>query len=472
MGGKGERMKDNKDKPKPKGDFKKEEKVLLKNQLMESEERFEILFEHAPDAYYINDLRGRFVDGNKAAENTIGYKKSELIGKNFLKLGILPARYVPKAVKALIKNRKGISTESEEFVLIRKDKKLVDVEISTHPVKINGDRFVLGIARDISKRKQLERALKKSEKEKSVILNSSPMHVLYQDMDYNIIWANKAACDSIKKDLKEIKGKKCYQVWEKSSTPCQGCPVDRVWKTGKMEKGERRSKDGRYWFISGMPIRNDDGQTIGVIETALDITEQKQAQDKLKKIMNAIIETISKIMDTRDPYTAGHQIRVSQLAICITQGMNLSSDKIESVRIASLIHDIGKIGIPSEILTKPTELDDIEFSFIKKHPELGYAILKDIDFPYPIAQIVLQHHERNDGSGYPQHLKGDKILLEAKIIAVADVVEAMSSHRPYRAALGIEAALEEIIKNKGILYEPDVVDSCVRLFREKGFRFE
>ncbi len=465
-------MKDNKDKPKLKESFVKKEKVFLKNKLMESEERFEILFEHAPDAYYINDLRGRFVDGNKAAEKTIGYKKSELIGKSFLKLGVLPARYLPRAVGTLIKNRKGISTGPEEFVLFRKDKKMVDVEISTHPVKINGDRFVLGIARDISKRKQLEQALKNSEKEKSVILNSSPMHVLYQDMHHNIIWANKAACDSIKRDLKEIQGKKCYQVWEKSSISCQGCPVDRVWKTGKMEKGERRAKDGRYWFINGTPIKNDDGEITGVIETALDITEQKQAQNKLKKTIDAIIETISKIMDTRDPYTAGHQIRVSQLAIRIAQEMNLSPDKIESVKIASLIHDIGKIGIPSELLTKPTKLDVIEFSFIKKHPEIGFTILKDIDFPYPIAQIVLQHHERNDGSGYPQGLKRKDILLEAKIINVADVVEAMSSHRPYREALEIDVALDEIVRNKGILYEPRIVDVCVKLFKEKGFKFK
>jgi PAS domain S-box-containing protein len=337
-------MKDNKDKPRIKKDFKKKEKTFLKNKLIESEERFKILFEYAPDAYYINDLRGRFVDGNKAAEKIIGYKKSEIIGKNFLKIGILPARYIPKAVKALIKNRKGISTDPEEFVLTRKDKKLVEVEISTYPVKINGDHFVLGIARDISKRKQLEQALKISEKEKSVILNSSPMHVLYQDINHEIIWANKAACDSIKKDLKEIQGKKCYKVWERISTLGQDCPVPRVWKTGKIERGERKSKNGKYWFINAAPIKNDNGKITGVIETALDITEQKQAQNKLKKTMNAIIETISKIMDTRDPYTAGHQIRVSQLAFCIAEEMKLPPDKIEGVRIASLIHDIGKIG--------------------------------------------------------------------------------------------------------------------------------
>jgi PAS domain S-box-containing protein/putative nucleotidyltransferase with HDIG domain len=467
-------MKDNNQKPDPviSKEIKNIRKEVTEKGLNGSEDRFKLLFDYAPDGYYISDLEGTFIDGNKAAERITGYNRSELLGKNYFKVGLLSLKDVSKAISALKKNRRGLPTKLQEFTLKRKDGTLIDVEISTYPIRINKKMYALGIARDISKRKQLERALKNSEREKSVILNSSPMHVLYQDMNHNIIWANKTACDSIKKDLKEIQGKKCYEVWERSFTPCQGCPVDRVWKTGKMEKGERKSKDGKYWFINATPIKNDEGEITGIIETALDITEQKQDQKKLKKTMNAIIETISKIMDTRDPYTAGHQIRVSQLAIHIAQEMGLSPDKIESVRIASLIHDIGKIGIPSEILTKPTNLDAIEFSFIKKHPEIGYTILKDIDFPYPIAKIVLQHHERNDGSGYPQGLKGKDILLEAKIINVADVVEAMSSHRPYREALGVDVALDEITKNKGVLYDSEIVDVCVKLFKEKGFRFE
>jgi HD-GYP domain-containing protein (c-di-GMP phosphodiesterase class II) len=152
--------------------------------------------------------------------------------------------------------------------------------------------------------------------------------------------------------------------------------------------------------------------------------------------------------------------------------MKLPEDKIEGIRIASLIHDIGKIGLPAEILSKPTKLADIEFSLIKGHSQTGYDILKSIDFSYPIAQIVLQHHERLNGSGYPNNLKGDKILLEARILGVADVVEAMSSFRPYRPALGIDKALEEIFQNKGILYDPEVVDDCLKLFKEKEFKFE
>jgi len=210
-----------------------------------------------------------------------------------------------------------------------------------------------------------------------------------------------------------------------------------------------------------------------------DITKIRQAEkklqqsyEKLQKTMDATIDTMSRIIEAKDPYTSGHQRRVCQLAVPIAQEMKLPEDKIEGIRIASLIHDIGKIGLPAEILSKPTKLADIEFSLIKGHSQIGYDILKSIDFSYPVAQIVLQHHERINGSGYPNNLKGDEILLEARILGVADVVEAMSSHRPYRPARGIDKALEEIIQNKGTLYDPEVVDVCLKLFKEKGFKFE
>ena len=203
-----------------------------------------------------------------------------------------------------------------------------------------------------------------------------------------------------------------------------------------------------------------------------DITQRIRVEERLKKSMNAVIDTMSRIIEAKDPYTSGHQRRVCQLAVRIAQEMELPEDKVEGIRIASLIHDIGKIGLPAEILSKPTKLTDIEFSLIKGHSQIGYDILKSNDFSYPIAQIVLQHHERLNGSGYPNNLKGDEILLEAKIIGVADVVEAMSSHRPYRPALGIDKALEEITQNRGTLYDPEVVNVCLRLFKEKGFKFK
>jgi putative nucleotidyltransferase with HDIG domain len=171
----------------------------------------------------------------------------------------------------------------------------------------------------------------------------------------------------------------------------------------------------------------------------------------------------------KDPYTSGHQQRVSDLARAIATEMGLSADRQDFIRTASTIHDIGKIAIPTEILSNPTKLTALEFNLIKTHPQSGYDILKDIDFPWPVADIVLQHHERMDGSGYPQGLKEDDILLEARILAIADVVEAIAFHRPYRPAMGINLALEEISRNKGILYDAEAVDACLKLFREKDY---
>ncbi|MBA7538555.1 Protein-glutamate methylesterase/protein-glutamine glutaminase [subsurface metagenome] len=227
------------------------------------------------------------------------------------------------------------------------------------------------------------------------------------------------------------------------------------------------------------PFLKEERNLINVVAERLgNLIEGKQSEmklqqsyQKLQKTMEDTISTIGKIAETRDPYTAGHQKNVSQIATFIAQEMKLPKDKIKGVRIASLVHDIGKISLPAEILNKPTKLSKIEFSLIKDHSQVGHDVLKSIDFPWPVARIVLQHHERLNGSGYPNKLKGDKILLESRIIGVADVVEAMSSHRPYRPALGIDAALEEISQNIDILYDPEVVDTCLKLFKEKEFKF-
>jgi putative nucleotidyltransferase with HDIG domain len=173
----------------------------------------------------------------------------------------------------------------------------------------------------------------------------------------------------------------------------------------------------------------------------------------------------------RDPYTAGHQQKVVQLASAIAREMGLAEEQIEGLSVAGALHDIGKINIPAELLSKPGKLSKIEFEIIKTHAQVGFAILQGIDFPWPVAVAVAQHHERMDGSGYPFGLSGPDIILEARIMAVADVVEAMASHRPYRASLGIDRALEEISRNRGILYDAESVDACVRVFTEKGFTF-
>ena len=226
------------------------------------------------------------------------------------------------------------------------------------------------------------------------------------------------------------------------------------------------------WTSTSSHIAKDaTGKVLYFEGTVEEITERKQSEDKLRKSLGSIIQVLSLMLETRDPYTAGHQKRVSSLARSIAQEMNLSNDMIGNIRMAGTIHDIGKLSVPAEILSKPTKLTDVEFSLIKIHPQTGYDILKDVELPSPIARIVLQHHERIDGSGYPQGLKGEEIILEARIIAVADVVEAIASHRPYRPARGIDAALEEIRKNQGVLYDSAAVDACIRIFEEKSFSF-
>lgn len=228
--------------------------------------------------------------------------------------------------------------------------------------------------------------------------------------------------------------------------------------------------------FTSTPIRQDDGKSRGAVVVVRDITQQveydnkiKDSMEKLRRMLYGIVEAISKTVETRDPYTAGHQKRVADIAKEIAREMGLGRDVIESVDIAGQIHDLGKIAIPSEILNKPGRINKIEFELIKMHPQTGYDILKNIDFPWPISDIVLQHHEKYDGNGYPNGISGDEILIEARILSVADVIEAMASHRPYRAALGIEKAFEELRNNRGTSFDPDVVDSCMKIFIEKGF---
>jgi putative two-component system response regulator len=200
--------------------------------------------------------------------------------------------------------------------------------------------------------------------------------------------------------------------------------------------------------------------------------ESKQSLRKLRKAFGGIINAMAQTIEKRDPYTAGHQRTVANLAKAIAGEIGLSQDQIEGLAMAGVIHDLGKISIPAEILAKPGRLTPLEFGIIKTHPQAGYDILKPIEFPWPVADIVLQHHERVDGSGYPQRIAGREILVEARILAVADVVEAMASHRPYRAALGIDLALEEISKNKDTLYDSSVVAACLRLFGQKAYKLE
>lgn len=230
---------------------------------------------------------------------------------------------------------------------------------------------------------------------------------------------------------------------------------------------------------SAAPIVNDQGETLGVALVFRNIAHKKKAEEALRRSVEQLRQTLEETVsalaamsEKRDLYTSGHQQRVAQLASTMAREMGLAEDRVDGLRVAGKLHDIGKISVPAEILAKPARLTAIEMGIMRTHSEAGFEILKRVSFPWPVARMVRQHHERLDGTGYPDGLRGDEIMLEARILAVADVVEAMSSHRPYRAALGLERALEEIRLGRGESYDPEAAAACLRLFQNKNFAFE
>jgi len=314
-------------------------------------------------------------------------------------------------------------------------------------------------------------------------LDNSPLGIRIVTEDGQTIYANHALLD--------IYG---YS----SAAEIDSVPYDKLYTPETFAAHMERLRKGRLGETVPSKYENDIVSNNGEIRRLLvnrgevlwngerrfqmlyqDITErvhtEKALQDsynKLDKNLDAVIRTMALTVEMRDPYTAGHQQGVSRLACAIAEEMNLPQEKIKGIRVIGAVHDIGKICVPAEILSKPGRITEAEFSIIKEHPRTGYDILKGIDFPWPVAQAVLQHHERMDGSGYPNKLSGDNIILEARVLAVSDVVEAMASHRPYRPSLGIDKALEEISRNQGSLYDIKVVDACLKLFREKRYNLE
>ena len=340
---------------------------------------------------------------------------------------------------------------------------------------------ILGEGRNITERKQIEYELRASEENFRHSLDDSPLGVRISTIEGETIYANRAILDIYGYDsIEELKKTPLKERYTPESY------AEFQLRKEKRLQGEfgpseyeisivRKNGEIRHLYVFRKEIFWNGKKQSQVIYQ--DITERKKAEEKLNETFDSLEKAIGTTIQvlvhrkSRDPYTAGHQKRVADLARVIATEMGLAQEKIEGIRMAGSIHDIGKLSIPSEILSKPTKLTNIESSLIKEHSQSGYEMLKDVESPWPLAQIVYQHHERMNGSDYPRNLKGDEILMEARIMAVADVVESMASYRPYRPALGIDVALEEIEKNKGILYDDTVADACLKLFREKGYQF-
>jgi PAS domain S-box-containing protein len=341
-------------------------------------------------------------------------------------------------------------------------------------------RRALDDARERRARRKAEEEALRSHREWEDIFQAVGHPTMILDKDFRIAHANRAALRVSGVAPECLIGVKCHTVFHGSDCPPPGCPVQTMFRSGRFEPLETEVEAlGRTFLVLCTPMLDDSGALVKAIHVMTDITTRKEAEEamertlkRLRRVMGSVIDVIVMAVETRDPYTAGHQKRVSNLARAIAGRMGLPAERTEGIRVAGVIHDLGKISIPAEILSTPRKLSDIEYSLVKAHPSTGYDILKEVDFDWPVAEMVLQHHERLDGSGYPRGLKDDEIILEARILAVADVVEAIASHRPYRPANGVEAALQEIVSRRGVLYDGPAVDACVDLFRVDGYRFE
>jgi PAS domain S-box-containing protein/putative nucleotidyltransferase with HDIG domain len=456
----------------------RKEKKKADELLKKSEENFRHSLDDSPLGIRIVTADGQTLYANREILDIYGYESIEELKTTPHEKNYTPECYAEYKIRKEKRQRGEYVPSNYELSIIRKDGSIRYLEVFRKQVLWNGQTQFQALYNDITKRKQAEKNLRESEERyRLVVENAHESILITQDM--KIVFANKSAADNT-----------CYSIDTLTSGDftrfIHPDDIDIV-----SDYHMRRLNGENVPSVYSFKIICNDG-TIKWTElnAALiqwekkpatliflkDITERKLLDEerslsfkRIKKTLDATVNAIAMIVETRDPYTTGHQLRVSQLAHAISAEMGLSDDEKDFISTAAIIHDIGKLSIPSEILSKPTKLTALEFELIKTHSQSGYNILKDINFPWPVAIVILQHHERMNGSGYPLKLKGENILLESRILAVADVVEAISSHRPYRPTLGLDFALEEIANNRGVLYDTDVVDACLKLFRDKNF---
>jgi len=331
-----------------------------------------------------------------------------------------------------------------------------------------------------SKWSQTEKALRESEERYQKLIQQSveAIYMFDQETKY-VLEANNAFMDLLGYMPEEVPKLTLYDFIAHERESIDALIHDIV-TSGATTIGERvwRRKDETLVDVRVTASKIRQGGKDICFVVARDITERKQAEKairesvkKLQRTIEGTIQAMAKMVEIWNPYTAGHQRRVTQLACAIAKEMNLSKERIESIRIAGFLHDIGMITIPEEILSSPDTINKNELDIVKGHVQVGYKILKEVEFDWLVTQIVLQHHERMDGSGYPKGLAGNEILFESRILSVADVVEAMVSHRPHRPPLSIKKTMVEIFKQRGTLFDPNVVDACLKVFTEKGFNF-
>jgi PAS domain S-box-containing protein len=338
--------------------------------------------------------------------------------------------------------------------------------------------FVVGraleMASDHRARLVAEAALHASEARYRHMVETAAEGILITDEEFSIVFCNERISSMLGYDAGELLGKQvgALHVAEDAEFRREQETRRRAGEPSQYQRPFRRADGSEVWVnVSASPIFDDEGRFAGSLVMIADMSEQRDAEGRLKQALSGTVAAMGSLVEMRDPYTAGHERRTAELVVAIARDLGLDEHAVETLDLTARMHDIGQIAVPAEILTRPGRLSQNEFTLVKAHPQVAYDILSSIDFGRPIADVILQHHERLDGSGYPNGISGDDLMLEARILAVADVVEAMSSHRPYRPALGVEAALSEIVAGAGRVYDAAAVEACRRVFAA-GFAFK
>jgi PAS domain S-box-containing protein len=456
--------------------------------LRQSEEKHRTILENIEDGYYETDLAGNFTFFNDSMCRIHGYSKEELMGMNNRQYEDKESlKKVFQAYNKVYKTGKPLKEFDRQIT--RKDGTKRHIEVSVSLIKDSSDKPIgfRGITRDITEHKKAEELIRQSEAKYRMLADHMKDPVWLMDLDLKWLYISPSVEKLVEYTLEELQQipldkflteKSFQEAMEFFPVQFSAALQNPSEYLTPLLNIECHCKNGStLWIETAFSfILDENGNPVSILGEGRDITERRRLDaellltlESLRKSFGTTIKIMVSAVEARDPYTAGHQIRSADLARSIATEMGLPQDKIDGIRMAGSIHDIGKLSIPAEILSKPTKLTNLEFSLIKEHSRSGYDMLKNMESPWQLAEIVYQHHERMNGSGYPRNLKGDKILIEARIMAVADVVESMASNRPYRPSLGIEAALEEIEKNRGVLYDNDVADACLRLFRKKGY---
>jgi PAS domain S-box-containing protein len=453
--------------------------------LMEQDYDFKLLLKNIPAVVFKGYSDGTVDFFDHKIEEMTGYPRKDFDSRNRKWTELISLDDLKEAKQSFVQGLKTNKSYVREYrIRNRQDNFIWIQERSQIVCDKSGDiQYVSGIFFDITPQKQAEEDIQEGQRFLSSVFASILDGISVIDLDFTIVQVNSTMAKWYSHALPLV-GKKCHAAQHGRSEPCKPCPAYRTMLTGEPQfdtiplKGDGGRTVG--WVdVHAFPwLSKTTGEMKGVIKYIRDITYRVQAQQtveeslgSLQKALNGTVKALANTVESKDPYTASHQRRVVQLATALAQELGKPLHYIEGMRVMAFLHDLGKIAVPGEILSKPSKLSQYEFNLIKIHPQAGYDIIKDIDFPWPVALAVVQHHERLDGSGYPHGLLDSDIISEAKILAVADVVEAMASHRPYRPALGLDQAVAEISQNQGVLYDPAVVQACLRLISEQRFSF-